>query len=71
MHKENCTLQVFNATVKNLVQCIYQKLIPQIGHGYTYLCMPVGMCANGMNSRLCMPMILLKGTIKNYDKVVS
>ena len=61
---------MFNAIVKNQVQCIYQKLIPYTGHVYTYLCMPVGMCANGINSRLSMPKILLKGTIKNCDKGV-
>ena len=71
MPKGNCNLQVISATVKNLVQCINQESIPQIGHGYTYLCMPVGMCASGIKSRLCMPMILLKITIKNCVKGVS
>ena len=71
MHKGNCNLQVISATVKNLVQCINQESISQIGHGYTYLCMVVGMCANGINSGLCMPMILLKRTIKNCVKGVS
>ena len=32
--------------------------------------MPLGMSANGMNSGLCVPKILLKGTTKNGDKGV-
>ena len=46
------------------------NLMKYIGHGYTYLCMPVSMSANGMNLGLCVPRVLLKGTIKNCDKVV-
>ena len=49
-----------------LIKSVYHY----VGHGYTYLCIPVGMSANGMNSGLCMPKSVLKGTTKNYDRGV-
>ena len=57
------------AIVKNLVLALIKDSCSHISHGHTYLCMSVSMSANGMNLGLCVPRILLKGTIKNVIRL--